>query len=313
MRTKASIFLSVAAVLLLWSCSADTRTTPKGYSFTVIKAGDGKTVQPGEVIVLDMTISDENDSIWYDNRTAEYPEMIRIAEPTKIEMERGLTEIFRMLSKGDSIEFTQRAKDVFLSMWKMDTPIGVDPLSDFTYRIKCREVFDQLQAAQFHHQLDSIHAIRERKRAQREEDERRATEEASAGYNKVQLAKDTVIIDNYLKGKNVKAKTLPSGLRYIVKKTGEGPLAVNGDFVNMKYAGQLLDGKEFDSGEYTFQVGSGDVIKAWDLAAMNMQKGSAITLFVPSTLAYGQGGRAPVIGPDAILVFEMELISIIKQ
>lgn len=312
-KIRATVFLGIAALSLLWSCSNDIKTTPHGYKFKIVKAGDGKIVEPGEIIILDMAIVDENDSAWYDNRKGDYPEMVRIGDVSKKETEVGISEVFRMLSKGDSIEFVMRAKDLFLFMWKMDPPPGVDPQSSFTYRIKCREVFDELGARKFTNERDSIHAIHEKERLQREEDERRATEAETEEYNKVQVGKDTVLIDNYLKSKNVTALKLPSGLRYIIKKKGEGPKVNDGELVNMKYNGQLLDGKEFDAGEYSFVVGKRDVIAGWDMVATQMQKGMSITVFIPSTLAYGRGGRGPVIGPDAILVFDMELLSINKR
>lgn len=308
MRIITTIF-SVAALLVLWSCG-DTRTTPKGYEFKVIRTGDGRTVKPGEIIILDMVIVDQNDSAWYDNRQSDYPEMIKIGDPSRMEIERGISEAFRMLSKGDSIEFPMRAKDLFLYMWKMDVPETVDPESYFTYRIKCREVFNEEEARAFTLERDSVHEVKEKARLAAEEEERLRVEAELEEYNKVQLGKDTVIIDNFLKGKNVKAKSLPSGMRYIVKSDGEGSNATQGSTVTMKYTGQLLDGKEFDAGEFTYTVGAGDVIKGWDMIAMNMKKGTTLTLFVPSTLGYGNAGRAPSIGPDAILVFELELLSI---
>jgi len=93
-----------------------------------------------------------------------------------------------------------------------------------------------------------------------------------------------------------------------VKTKGEGPTPNEGDFVNIKFTGQLLDGKEFDSGEFTFALGKGDGIKGWDLIAKSMRKGTSLTVFIPSTLAYGKGGKSPMIGPDAILVYDIELI-----
>jgi FKBP-type peptidyl-prolyl cis-trans isomerase len=253
---------------------------------------------------------DQNDSAWYDNRLGDYPEMVRIADPSKMEVERGIAEVFRMLKKGDSIEFPMRAKDIFLFMWKMDTPPGVDPESEFAYRIKCREVFTEEEAMAFSRERDSIHNEKEKIRIAAEEEERKRADAELEAYNKVQIGKDTVIIDNFLKGKNVKATKLPSGMRYIMKSNGQGQTARKGDIVGMKYSGQLLDGKEIDAGEFSFRIGNGDVIPGWEQIAMSMKKGPVLTLFVPSTLAYGRAGRAPRVGPDAILVFDMELLSI---
>jgi FKBP-type peptidyl-prolyl cis-trans isomerase len=310
MKFIKATFLSIAGIALLSSCGTDTGKTPKGYEFTFIKHGDGKTVEPGEVIILDMAIVDQNDSIWYDNRKGDYPEMVKIGDPSKMEFERGIAEVFRMLSKGDSIAFPMRAKDLFLFMWRMDVPEGVDPDSYFTYQIICREVFTEEQAMKFTHFRDSIHNEKEKVRLAAEEEERKKAEAELEAYNKIQLGKDTVIIDNFLKTKNVKAMRLPSGMRYVLKTSGSGPTASKGDLVNLKYTGQLLDGKEFDSGEFSFRVGNGDVIKGWDQIAMTMKKGTVLTLFIPSTLGYGRAGRNPSIGPDAILVFDLELLSI---
>ena len=74
-----------------------------------------------------------------------------------METERGITEVFRMVSKGDSIELKMRAKDVFLFMWRMDPPASVDPESQFTYRIVCKDIFDDAGAKAFTAQRDSIH------------------------------------------------------------------------------------------------------------------------------------------------------------
>jgi FKBP-type peptidyl-prolyl cis-trans isomerase FkpA len=308
MKIRTTIFLSIAVISLLWSCNNDVKTTPKGYVFKIVKAGDGKIVQPGEIIIIDMAIVDQNDSAWYDNRKTDYPEMVQIADASKMEAERGISEIFRMLSKGDSVEFTLRAKDMFLFMWKMDPPPGVDPQSDFTYRIKAREIFSYEEGAKFIIARDSIHAIHVGERRRKEAEEQLKADSELAAYNKIQIGKDTVLIDNFLKSKNMKFSKLPSGLRFILKTKGEGPRAVKGDLVNMKYTGTFLDGKEFDAGEYNFRVGNREVIDGWDLIATDMQKGTSMTLFVPSTLAYGKGGGR--MAPDAILVFEMELLSI---
>ncbi|MEI9917889.1 MAG: FKBP-type peptidyl-prolyl cis-trans isomerase [Bacteroidota bacterium] len=314
MKTRVAIYLTVLSIAA-WSCNKDTKTTPSGYEFTVLKPGDGKTVKPGEIITVDMVILDQNDSAWYDNRPTDYPEMIKIGDPSKMETERGINEVFRMVSKGDSIELKMRAKDVFLYMWRMDPPEGVDPESQFTYRIICRNIFDDAGAERFTQERDAIHAEKEKVRLTREAEEAKVKEAERAEYNKIQLGKDTVIIDNFLKGKNVKAEKLPSGIRYIVKSKGEGKSPSDGDLVGVRYHGEFLDGTEFGSGDAVFSLNKHDVIAGWDQVAATMKKGTVLTVFIPSTLAYGKDGRPgnPGIAPDAILVYEMELLNFKKQ
>jgi FKBP-type peptidyl-prolyl cis-trans isomerase FklB len=106
---------------------------------------------------------------------------------------------------------------------------------------------------------------------------------------------------------------LPSGLQYKILKEGDGPKPVARDSVVCNYRGTLLDGKEFDSSYKRGQpatFGVGQVIKGWTEALQLMPVGSKWQLFVPPDLAYGERGAGADIGPNATLVFEVELISI---
>jgi len=107
--------------------------------------------------------------------------------------------------------------------------------------------------------------------------------------------------------------TLPSGLQYKILKEGTGPKPTAADTVVCNYKGTLIDNTEFDSSykrgqPITFPVTG--VIKGWTEALQLMPVGSKWELFIPSDLAYGAPGRPPVIGPNATLVFEIELMSI---
>jgi FKBP-type peptidyl-prolyl cis-trans isomerase FklB len=108
--------------------------------------------------------------------------------------------------------------------------------------------------------------------------------------------------------------TLPSGLQYKILKEGTGPKPTATDTVVCNYKGTLLDNTEFDSSykrgqPATFPVGG--VIKGWTEALQLMPVGSKWQLFIPSELAYGaRGGPGGGIGPNATLVFEVELMSV---
>jgi len=108
-------------------------------------------------------------------------------------------------------------------------------------------------------------------------------------------------------------KTLPSGLQYreIAPGTGKSPKST--DTVTTHYKGTLIDGTEFDSSykrgqPATFQVSG--VIPGWTEALQLMKEGAKWQLFVPSKLAYGERGAGQAIGPNATLVFEVELLSV---
>jgi FKBP-type peptidyl-prolyl cis-trans isomerase FklB len=107
--------------------------------------------------------------------------------------------------------------------------------------------------------------------------------------------------------------TLPSGLQYKILTAGTGPKPTASDSVKCNYRGTLINGTEFDSSykrgqPATFAVGQ--VIKAWTEALQLMPMGSKWQLFVPSSLAYGERGAGAEIGPNATLIFEVELLSI---
>jgi FKBP-type peptidyl-prolyl cis-trans isomerase len=108
--------------------------------------------------------------------------------------------------------------------------------------------------------------------------------------------------------------TTPSGLMYINRAPGAGSGTPRvGDTVVAQYSGRLLNGTPFDSsfvhgGPFTFQVGTGQVIKGWDEAFLTMKKGARRTLIVPYWLGYGEAGRPPLIPPRATLVFDVEMV-----
>jgi peptidylprolyl isomerase len=106
-----------------------------------------------------------------------------------------------------------------------------------------------------------------------------------------------------------------SGLKYIILKEGNGNLIKPKQKAKLHYAGFLWDGKKFDSSydkgiPYTFMVGTGEVIAAWDQALQLMKKGSKLRILVPSQLGYGEQGSPPEIPRNARLIFDIELLEI---
>jgi FKBP-type peptidyl-prolyl cis-trans isomerase FklB len=108
-------------------------------------------------------------------------------------------------------------------------------------------------------------------------------------------------------------KTLPSGLQYKVIKAGTGKKPKSTDTVTTHYRGTLINGTEFDSSYKRGQTVSfpvSGVVPGWTEALQLMEEGAKWQLFIPSNLAYGEKGAGGLIGPNATLIFEIELISI---
>ena len=109
--------------------------------------------------------------------------------------------------------------------------------------------------------------------------------------------------------------TTASGLQYQVVKMGEGPKPVSTDVVKVHYEGTLLDGTKFDSsidrGKPT-EFPLNRVIKGWTEGLQLMPVGSKFTFYIPYQLAYGTQGAGNLIKPYSTLIFEVELLEIIK-
>jgi FKBP-type peptidyl-prolyl cis-trans isomerase FklB len=136
----------------------------------------------------------------------------------------------------------------------------------------------------------------------------------SAEASKGNLAAGKAYLERNAKKEGV--KVTESGLQYEVLVEGKGAAPSAADQVTVNYRGTLIDGTEFDSSykrgqPATFPVGG--VIAGWTEALQLMQEGTKLKLTIPPELAYGDRGAPPVIGPGSTLVFEVELLKVVKN
>ena len=142
--------------------------------------------------------------------------------------------------------------------------------------------------------------------------------EQQAEMNK-ELYKDMIAEGEAFLEKNKDAEGVivtPSGLQYKVIKMGTGPKPTAEDVVRVHYTGTLIDGTKFDSsvdrGEPAEFMVNG-VIPGWVEALQLMPVGSKFMLYLPSDLGYGGNGAGDVIKPYSTLIFEVELLDIVKE
>lgn len=156
---------------------------------------------------------------------------------------------------------------------------------------------EQIDAALTEYQTQ----LRERMAARREADAA-SNEEAGAAFLRENADREGVV-------------TLPSGLQYEIVSAGDGAQPTAADRVQVHYAGTLIDGTQFDSsydrGEPA-EFGVGEVIPGWTEILQLMPVGSKWKVYIPSELGYGQRGAGDKIGPNAVLVFEIELLQIVQ-
>ena len=296
--------------LLLIVCVAcsNEKETPSGLKFTLLRKGDGIKLDSGKYLVLSMIFKDGKDSIWNDTRKSGVPAVVQM-QPS---MPKGdaVMEAIMMMSKGDSVTFKIATKTLFEKTFRSPIPPNVDTTSFFTFDIGLKDV---LNAEQFQKYQEDMMARQNEDFAKKQEQ---------------QLKSDVETIDNFLKEKGIIAEKTESGLRYIITKSGKGENAKAGQTTSINYSGYLLNGTFFDSSNesvarqnnaynegrpyqpYDVVVDASEVIIGWHEAIKLMNKGSKMTVYIPSPLAYGNRRRSEEIVENSILVFEMEMVDV---
>ncbi|NOS91974.1 MAG: hypothetical protein HOP30_08630 [Cyclobacteriaceae bacterium] len=307
---KNSLLLLFFAALLA-SCS-NSKKTPSGFEFTVLRKGDGVKVDSGKYLVMNLVFKDGKDSVWNDSRKNDFPSVIQMQGT--VPAGDAVLEVVKMLTKGDSVSFKVSAKKLFENTFHQPIPPKVDTAQFFTFLIGVNDVLNEEQIKKLQQEL----VAKQNEKMMREQE--------------LQLAKDTVAIDDYLKAKNITAIKTKSGLRYVVTKEGKGMNAKLGEVAKVNYSGYLLNGKYFDSSieadakknnvfmegrpyaPYDVEIGGyPPVIQGWVEILQLMNKGSKVQVYIPSTLAYGSQRRSEVIVENSILVFDMEIVDIVAK
>ena len=140
---------------------------------------------------------------------------------------------------------------------------------------------------------------------------------------KVEASKNAKAGEEFLEANKAKegVKSLPSGVQYKVLTAGKGPSPKASDTVRVHYRGKLTSGKVFDQSyagetptkkDQPAEFPVKGVIKGWTEALQKMKVGDKWQLVIPSEFAYGENGAGGIIGPGAVLVFEVELLEILE-
>ncbi|CAF1934678.1 unnamed protein product [Rotaria magnacalcarata] len=121
-----------------------------------------------------------------------------------------------------------------------------------------------------------------------------------------------------LKGEDISPAKDGGILKEIIKKGYSNEKPITNDKVFVHYVGTLLDGTKFDSSrdrnqKFEFELGKGSVIKAWDIGVATMERGEICRLICKSEYAYGENGSGDKIGPNATLIFEIELFDFMGE
>lgn len=138
----------------------------------------------------------------------------------------------------------------------------------------------------------------------------------------VQTGIDDKLIQEYLKKKGIKATKTASGLYYKIDREGTGATVKAGEQATVNYSGRTLNDSTFDSNvdpafqhvqPFSFNVAGHQVIPGWDEGVQLLKKGTKATLFIPSTMAYGDRSPSPKIPANSVLVFDIEVTDVKTQ
>jgi FKBP-type peptidyl-prolyl cis-trans isomerase len=199
-----------------------------------------------------------------------------------------LMEGLAMMGKGDSATFIVQADSFFTKFVRQPRPNFIDSNSVLYFDVKMNDFMS----------MEQMMKKREEENAQKR-------------------VAEAEIIKKYVADNNITVQPTESGLYVIETLKGKGPKPAAGQKVKVHYTGMLLDGTKFDSSldrgqPFEFTLGQNEVIKGWDEAIALLTKGSKARLIIPSSIGYGERGAGQVIPPFATLIFEVELIDIVK-
>lgn len=302
LKVKNLVMFTLAGMAFVQACNSDKigeeQTTESGLKYKYITRGEEQKPDSGKIMILNMVYKTEDDSVLFDYQEMEMPFGMPVKSP---EMKGMIFEGLDMLHKGDSVEFKLPAKNFYNETARMPVPAGIKEDSDLIFRIGVKDViteeaFREIQMEQYKKQ-----------------------QELAIKQQELQLGEDINTIEEFLKENNIEAQKTESGLYYVINKRGKGPEVNAGDAVTVHYRGKLLDGTQFDAsydrGEpFTLpNVGEGRVIRGWDEGLQQLKEGSKATFYIPSPLGYGARGQGPVIKPNSILVFDIEVLDVEKK
>ncbi len=279
--------LAIAGLALVFaSCGSKFEKAPSGLAYKIIK-GDGKEqLKAGQIIKINGIVKlTPKDSVMF-TTYGHLPEYLPVDTSTKKSYD--FNEILHLASVGDSIV----------------TVADVDSLV-------------KMGLAQYSELLkkgDKIQTSLKVLKAFNSEEEKAADQQKELDMEK---QREIANLESYLKKKGIKAEKTENGVFVEVKNPGEGTKATAGQQLTVNYTGSLLEnGKKFDSNvdttfghvqPFTFVIGSGQTIRAWEEGFQYFGKGGKGTIYVPSLMGYGPPGKPPVIPAYAPLVFEVEV------
>ena len=270
----------VAAVVLAASCKKGIQKTAGGLEYMIHTNNSGPKPKEGDIMRCDIVykiVKNDSDSVFFRSMDRDTGAVVKLSKPTcKGCIEEGMM----LMSAGDSATFIASADSFFLKTIGQDLPPFVPKGSKIKFEVKLHSIMTEAQRS-----------------------------------NMLKEA-ETKSLAAYIQKNNITATPTASGLIYIETTAGTGVTPADCDSISVHYVGKFLDGRVFDESTgkdpITFPLGQQMVIPGWEEAFKLMKSGGKATLITPSAVAYGERGYAPVIPASTTLVFDVELVKVVK-
>ena len=309
-KTIKSLFLFFA-IALFQSCGQDGfKTTDSGLKYKFVIEGEGVAPEDGNILVMNVSYVDAPGNVIFSSTRTGSPMAIGYDDSVRSH-DGGLEEGIRMLRKGDSLIMKFPIENLYENTFNLTLPDSLERGTDVTVFIGVEDVFTREEFG--------VYRMKMMEQQQKTLMERQAK----------QLEEDGKMIDAYLNENNIEFGIGSSGLRYVIIEEGEGEFPQPNQQVSVNYTGKLLNGQVFDTSveadareadvynagrqyqPYQFTLGTGSVIRGWDIGIGLLKRGGKGVLYIPSTLAYGERANG-IIPANAILVFNVELVDILN-
>ncbi|WP_262247049.1 FKBP-type peptidyl-prolyl cis-trans isomerase [Parapedobacter soli] len=307
---KKSIFSLGLAVTIMGSACQQFEKGDGGLQYRIVKDNGQPKAQTGDLLSVNLTVTTDRDSLLSSTYKIGLPQIVNIAADSLPGLYPGdYNSMFKMLGEGDSAIF-KLDLDTMAAKTMQPKPDFADKYVTFNVKVnkhfKKGDLTDSALYAEVNTYFDG------------EIEKLKASEEGK--------------ITSYIGKNNLEPLTTASGLQYIITEEGTGEKPVAGDTVQVNYTGALVaTGEVFDTSikevaeehkiynamrpyePAKFAIGVRQVIPGWDEGLLLLPKGTKAKLIIPSELGYGERGDGRgVIPPFAPLVFDIELIDILK-
>ena len=303
-------FVAALAILALSACKESFKKGEKGLEYKIIADGSGDKVKMGEFMHLEIGQfynNGKSDSLISDSRTSPQGPMIQALDTVSIPSE--FSSILKQMRKGDSVVVRVLTDSIFKDMPQAMPPAFKKGHYLLT-TIKMVDIFKTATAADSA-KIKAMELAQQRMKIQADE----------------QVKKDDKILQDLFAKNNTKVVKGALGTYVEIIQPGTGPNADTASVVKINYTGKTMEGKTVDSNtdpafnhvqpllaNLTSDASLGmRVVPGWNDGLVLLNKGAKAKFYIPSSLAYGPQGNGGDIAPNAILIFDIEVLDILNK